>query len=183
MVTYHRCSTENELRQILKLQRENLPTAVSEDRKKTDGFVTVLHTFDLLKAMNNTCPHILAKENKTVVGYALCMDPKFSNMIEVLKPMFKEIESALSESTTPLTTNSNYIVMGQVCIATDYRKQGIFRKLYETMKREVLPPYESIITEVDTTNTRSLNAHYAVGFQKLSTYRANDQDWELIYLQ
>jgi len=182
MVTYSRCTTENELRQILKLQQENLPTAVSEDRKKTDGFVTVLHTFDLLKAMNDTCPHIIAKENNTVIGYTLCMDPKFGDTLEVLRPMFKEIENALSDAAVPLASNSNYIVMGQVCIATEFRKQGIFRKLYETMKRQVLPPYEYIITEVDATNIRSINAHYAVGFRKLSTYRANGQDWELIYL-
>jgi len=38
-----------------------------------------------------------------------------------------------------------------------------------------------IITEVDITNTRSINAHRAIGFNTVYSYRSNNQDWEILY--
>ncbi|MFC7356392.1 GNAT family N-acetyltransferase [Jejudonia soesokkakensis] len=195
MITYHSCTTDDELRQILKLQHQNLPASVSKDQKKTDGFVTVHHTFELLKEMNKTCPHMLAKDGNQVVGYALCMHPKFGDEIDILKPMFAEIYKHFSNQNEMLKQAclprhdrqvqhdiKNYLVMGQVCIAKAYRGQGIFRKLYEKMKAEVIPPFSCIITEVDTKNKRSLQAHFGIGFQKMRSYQSGGQDWEIIYL-
>ncbi len=45
------------------------------------------------------------------------------------------------------------------------------------MQVSICPDFDTIITEVDAKNTRSLQAHYAVGFQVLKTYRSAGQDW------
>ncbi|MDC8002685.1 GNAT family N-acetyltransferase [Aureisphaera galaxeae] len=178
MITYSRCKTFSELDQILILQKTNLPQALSEDEQQAEGFVTVHHDFDLLKAMNDACPHTIAKDGDKVVGYALSMHPKFGDEIEVLVPMFAEIEKAIAD----MEEYQNYVVMGQVCIDITYRKQGIFRKLYESMKEFLIPPYSCIITEVDHRNKRSLEAHRAIGFETLHTYHFGGRDWELIVL-
>ena len=73
--------------------------------------------------------------------------------------------------------------MGQICVAKNYRNQGIFRGLSNAMKAHVQPEFDSIITEVDAKNTRSLQAHYAVGFKELKTYYSDDRDWVLIRLK
>ena len=122
------------------------------------------------------CPHIIAKAGGMVVGYALCMHPVFAQEIEVLIPMFDEIESAVPKP-------ENYLTMGQICIDKNYRGQGLFKNLYATMKAAVIPEFQSIITEVDAKNTRSLQAHYAAGFADLKTYSSGGQDWHLIILQ
>ena len=93
MLSYERATSEKELEQILTLQRKNLPTVISSEEKIKEGFVTVSHTFEILKKMNDVCPHIVAKSDDKVVGYALCMHPKFALDIAVLKPMFAEIDS------------------------------------------------------------------------------------------
>ena len=175
MIDYKRASQKNELEQILQLQRDNLPTVVSEEIKKTEGFVTVHHDFDILNRMNEACPHIIAVINEKVVGYALCMHPDFGDEIEVLKPMFAQLKQILGPEET-------YITMGQICIDKAYRRQGIFRKLYNYMLQELKPEFGCIITEVDAKNMRSLEAHYAVGFELLSRYASGGQDWELIRL-
>ncbi len=175
MITFGRAASEADLNQILALQRRNLLGNISSEEKKTEGFVTVLHTFDILKAMNDACPHIVAKSDGIVIGYALCMHPKFANEIEVLGPMFDEINALHPKI-------KNYIVMGQICIAKAFRGQGVFRRLYKTMRENVQPEFKLIITEVDAENGRSLHAHYAVGFEELITYRSGDQDWKLIGL-
>jgi predicted GNAT family N-acyltransferase len=175
MIRYKTASTTIELNQILALQQENLPEAISEEEQILEGFVTVHHTFDLLKRMNDVCAHIIAIYKGEVVGYSLCMHPKFGDEIEVLQPMFAEIKNVIPDG-------DRYIVMGQICIEKGYRRQGVFRKLYETMLREIQPKFKSIITEVDLKNSRSLKAHYAVGFQLLSTYHSGGHDWALISL-
>ncbi len=77
--------------------------------------------------------------------------------------------------------NETYIVMGQVCIDKTFRKQGVFRGLYNFMKKQLQTEFDMIITEVGVANTRSINAHYAIGFKTIYSYRSNQQDWNIIY--
>ncbi len=175
-IRYCTVSTTDELEQILALQQANLWANVSPEEKEKDGFVTVEHNFEILNQMNEVCPHIIAKDGDTVAAYALCMHPMFADKIEILKPMFAEIETVVPQ-------DEKYIAMGQICVGKSYRNQGIFRGLYNAMKAHIQPEFESIITEVDAKNTRSLQAHYAVGFKELKTYFSDERDWVLISLK
>ncbi len=175
-IIYGRSKTDKELHQILELQHKNLFENISDVQRRDEGFLTVEHTFGLLKKMNGTCPHVIAKVSDKVVGYALCMHHMFSQELELLKPMFKELQAILPE-------NEKFIVMGQICVDYDFRKKGVFRNLYKTMKEELKPAFDSIITEVDTNNTRSLKAHFAVGFVHLKTHMSKGRSWELIVLK
>lgn len=175
MITFGRAISEVDLNQILALQQKNLLGSMSSEEKKKEGFVTVSHTFDMLRAMNDTCPHVIAKSDDAVIGYALCMHPKFSDDIEVLRPMFEKIKAIHPKI-------KNYITMGQICVDKTYRGQGVFRQLYLTMQKAVEPEFELIITEVDAENTRSLRAHYAVGFKEVTTYTSDGREWKLIGL-
>ncbi len=175
-ITYHRVSTIEELNQILKLQKNNLLQELSASEKEKEGFLTVYHTFDILKQMNDACSHIIAKHNNTVIGYVLCMTKDFKNKISVLVPMFNEIELVVSK-------NINYVVMGQVCVSKYYRERGVFRGLYKFMGESLKSNFDAIITEVDVKNIRSSNAHKAVGFKLLKNYMSNNQLWEIISLE
>ncbi len=173
MINYKCSETDGELKQILELQAKNIPSAISDTEKNREGFVTVHHTMKILKKMHEACPHIIAVNGPVVVGYALCMTKEFAKDIPVLIPMFKQIKDIISEDTS-------YIVMGQVCIDKSYRRKGIFRGLYDHMKRCLKDRYDLIVTEVDEANTRSMQAHYAIGFKSLKKYRADNHDWDLI---
>lgn len=173
-IEFTTATTSDELLQILSLQKNNLKSAVSELEKIYEGFVTVEHDYELLKRMNDLCAHVIAKDKDKVVGYALSMDPSFGDDIMVLKPMFHELEERKIK---------DFIVMGQICVAKTHRKQGIFRGLYYTMQKTYATTRAQIITEVDATNTRSLGAHLAVGFEKICTYHSFGQDWKLISLK
>lgn len=176
MIEYTYADSREELIQILELQEKNLPKSLSETEKIEQGFVTVHHNFDLLQKMNDMAPHIIAKSNHTVIGYALAMDKIFKDDIPLLIPMFNEIENTLY-------ANSNYLVMGQVCIDKNYRGKGVFKGLYAKMKDVYSTSYDVLITEIDEKNTRSLNAHKAVGFKTFKTYLSNNQNWEVVYLE
>ncbi|MBT8267437.1 MAG: GNAT family N-acetyltransferase [Bacteroidia bacterium] len=173
-IVFKRAETNTELEQILELQRINLPASLSEAEKQTEGFVTVHHNFETLKSLNDTCAHIIAVHDHKVIGYALCMDKSFRNVIPVLKPMFDKLD-------TILPIDSSFMIMGQVCVDKDFRKQGVFRGLYQHMRSELKSQYDQIITEVDTSNKRSLHAHLAIGFKILYSYRSKNHDWEIVH--
>ncbi len=172
-IEYHRASTENELRQILALQKNNAVAVISEAEREKEGFVTVTHTYAILKRMNDACAHIIAKDGDIVVGYALVMLPAFKNDIPLLKPMFATADALLP--------NTNYLAMGQICIAKNYRSKGIFRGMYHYYKEQLLGRYDGLFTEVATNNTRSLYAHQSVGFTILKTEITDGISWELLY--
>jgi len=175
MIRYVQASTIDHLEQILQLQQQNLPKSLSRNEREQEGFLTVEHSLGVLSEMNEECGHIIALEDNKIVAYALCMHPKFAESIEVLKPMFHEINNVVKDK-------SNYMVMGQVCVAKTYRRKGVFRRLYEAMKEKLPSGIDTIITEVDANNKRSLMAHRAIGFQELKRYNANGKEWVLIVL-
>ncbi len=179
MIKYLLTTTTKELKEILALQQKNLPVNISTSEITEQGFVSAQHTLELLTKMHDAHPHIIAKHNDKVVGYALCMLQEFRNDIPLLTPMFKLSDSAIKE----LDENLNYLVMGQVCVDKEYRKRGIFRALYNYMKENISKEYTAIITEVDLKNTRSVNAHKAVGFEVLKEYTSNHQNWQLVLLR
>lgn len=176
MIFYTKASTNLELKQILKLQEQNLPRNLSKEEKLQQGFLTVQHSIDILQRMQEKCPHTIAKSNDKVIGYALSMTKDFASDIAVLKPMFMEIEKSVY--------NTNYITMGQICIDKEYRGLGVFKGLYQFMKTEICASkYSSIITEIDIKNSRSLRAHQSAGFTLLKDYKSDGKNWRLVRLE
>lgn len=171
-ITYKRAVSENELHQILSLQKLNAATNVSPIEKQKEGFVTVSHTYEILKQMNDACAHIIAKDGDLVVGYALVMLKEFRDEISILSAMF--------ETATELLGDKKYVAMGQVCISKEYRKQGIFRGMYTFFREKLQKEFDCLLTEVATDNDRSLNAHLNIGFEVLKTQESDGVSWELI---
>ncbi|WP_394748378.1 GNAT family N-acetyltransferase [Spongiimicrobium salis] len=171
-IQYTRASSDEELTQILAIQKRNIKAHLQEGEDKIEGFITVGHDFEILKKMNDACPHILAKDGDTVAGYALVMLQSFRNEMPVLAPMF--------ETADKLLKGKNYVVMGQVCIDKPYRKMGIFKSMYAYYKDQLSSIYDCLFTEVATANKRSLGAHQSVGFKVLDTQITDGTSWELV---
>ena len=76
-IEFTRVSRQEELKEILVLQEQNLATNLTEKEIEKEGFVTVTHTLDLLSKMNTVCPHIIAKDKERVIGYALIYASRF----------------------------------------------------------------------------------------------------------
>ncbi|MDJ1496421.1 GNAT family N-acetyltransferase [Cytophagaceae bacterium DM2B3-1] len=174
-----RLSTDDEIEQLLKLQHKNLARNNSPQTIESQGFVTVEHTFDLLKQMNQAEPQIVARDGEKIVGYALVMLKEFRQSIPVLEPMFAMLsEIYLSNK---VLSDYHYYVMGQICIDEQYRGQGLFDQLYLGQKEQLKDRYELCITEVATRNQRSMNAHRRVGFESIHEYTApNGETWSVV---
>lgn len=173
--------TDQDLHQILALQKENRPRNLTSEEVKAQGFVTVEHDFSLLKKMNSPYPHIIAKADNQVVAYALVMLSALRKDIPVLVLMFEKIDGLMIDG-KPMNDFS-YFVMGQVCVAKSCRGQGVFGGLYRKMAEEMRSDFDYIITEIATRNSRSMRAHEREGFKILLEFEDGQEEWAIVGLK
>jgi GNAT superfamily N-acetyltransferase len=179
MITYTRATTGNELQQILALQKQNLVAGLSAEQINAQGFVTVSHSFEDLKKMNDIEAHVIAKEDDRVVAYLLAMTVHSRFDIPILMPMFEMFEQV--EFQHKKIADYRYMVVGQVCVAEGYRGKGIFDAMYSAYRNYFKDKYEFAITEIATRNQRSVNAHKRVGFESIHEYNAPDGEaWSIV---
>jgi GNAT superfamily N-acetyltransferase len=164
---------EEELEQILALQRANLPRRLSAEEIAAEGFVTVEHTLDLLKRMHAIAPSIVARQGGSLAGYALVMPVQCRSLIPILEPMFQRLD-ALG------MTGQRFYVMGQICVDRRWRGKGVFDLLYQAHRRHLRARFDCSVTEVATRNTRSMRAHERVGFTVIDRYRDATDEWVLL---
>jgi ribosomal protein S18 acetylase RimI-like enzyme len=170
--------SDQELIEILKLQNINHLDNLTKDQKQSDGFVTVKHDFDSLKKMNDNAQHVIAVDNEEVVGYALVMLKEFRNLIPTLVPLFDTFEEI--EYQGMKLGDHNYYAMGQVCVADSYRGKGVFKALYEKHKDIYSSTFDLCLTEVSSSNPRSMKAHLKVGFKTIHTFSDTSDEWNIL---
>lgn len=179
MIEYTTASTEKDLHGILKLQQANLVLNLSETEIQSQGFVTVVHSFESLKKMNDFEQHVIVKDNDEVVAYVLAMTEKSKADIPILIPMFEMFGKTLFNG--KLISSYKYIVVGQVCVGKGYRGQGVFDKMYNFYREHFKTKYEFAITEIAVTNQRSINAHKRIGFTEAHRYTGPDNvEWSIV---
>lgn len=171
-------STEEHFQQILELQRQNQRDSLTTEEQENQGFVYVQHTPELLKQMAALAPQIVALEQGKVVGYNLAMSPLLQEAVPSLQPMFHEF-SRLAYKGRNLE-EFRYIVGGQVCVAASHRRQGLLQALYTEMRNQLSSSFELCVTEISGRNTRSLQAHAKAGFEIISSYEADGENWQVV---
>jgi ribosomal protein S18 acetylase RimI-like enzyme len=179
MITYTTSTTDKELSEILGLQKSNLPQNLTDAEIKSQGFVTVSHTFNDLKKLNDYEQHLIIKDGDKIAGYLLAMTQHSKHDIAILIPMFEVFDK--TEYKNKLISSYNYIVVGQVCIDKDYRGRGLLDKAYEAYKNHFKEKYDFAITEIATSNTRSINAHKRIGFSEIHRYTDRKNiEWSIV---
>jgi predicted GNAT family N-acyltransferase len=168
-----------DLKEILKIQSENLYTNISSEEKESEGFVTVCHSYEQIKSLNDKEQHVIAKDQHMVVGYALAMTEASKADIPVLVPMFEVFNDLVFKNKK--ISESKYIVIGQVCVAKAFRSQGIFDKMYAKYFEFYAEKYDFAITEIASSNIRSRKAHARVGFKEILFFTdSNLIDWVIV---
>lgn len=174
-------SNDREIDQILALQAANHVSAVDAETMRSQGFVTVRHERAVLAAMNAAAPSAIAKDGDVLAGYCLAMPPQFRHDVPILKPMFDMIDQ-LTWHGARLDDLANWMVMGQVCVAENFRGRGVFEGMYHALRDAYRNRFDLLITEISARNTRSLRAHEKVGFQDLHIYPdlTTGETWHLV---
>ena len=168
---------QKELKQILELQQLYLRGKKGPGEEAEQGFLTVAHSLTQLHQLHEREPSVIVKDRDTLAGYALVMTRDCKDIIPVLVPMFRHLER-LCFGGQPLN-NYPYYVMGQVCVAKEYRGRGVFDMLYHKHRELFRDSYRFVITEISTRNLRSVRAHERVGFRTVDIYRDETDEWDV----
>ena len=171
-------SNSHELQQILDLQQQNLKQFITADEKQAQGFLTMQFNLPMLETLQAIAPSVIIKYNNEVVAYAMTLTLEGRKAYPDLEPMFVNFEK-LQWQGKPLYAHRFY-VMGQVCVAKEHRSKGLFDKLYQHHKEVYRPQYDFIITEISTSNLRSIQAHQRVGFETIATYQDSMDYWNVV---
>lgn len=178
MYTIQLVEKNKELEEIAALSSLNLRTIISEEEKADQGFITWEYNTKLLQDMHQIAPSIIAKWNDTVVGYALVATHAMSTVHAEMKIMLDNL-STLQYEDRPMY-EYRYYMMGQICIAKEHRGQGLFDQLYQYHKKIYSTQYDILLTEVSTSNHRSMRAHEKVGFKTIHTYHDHMDEWNVV---
>ena len=178
MLTATIVTSTRELEQIISLQKKNLKTNIPEAEKVSQGFLTMEFTMPMLLKLHDLAPDIIIKDDDNVVAYAMVLLQEGRTAYPDLEPLFKHFDK-LSWQERPLYDYQFY-AMGQICVDKDYRGQGLFDMLYRKHREIYQGRFDFIITEISTSNYRSLNAHRRVGFKTIDTFRDAMDEWEVV---
>jgi len=169
---------DEELLQIASLSDKNLRTIVSAEQQLQQGFITWKYSYDLLKQLNDQHPHIIAKVDDKVVGYALVALKDAAVFHSDLKTMIAKLDEI--EYQNKKLSSYQYYVMGQICIDEAYRGKGVFEKLYNHHKKLLQNSFDFVVTEISTQNQRSIHAHNKIGFITIDSYKDVIDKWNVV---
>lgn len=167
-----------DLEQIMTLQRVNHKMSLNAEERKSNGFVTLTHDLVQLQKMMETAPQVVARSEDEVLGFALVLLKEHSTMFPLLQPMFDLFDETIYNGR--ILGETDYYVMGQVCIQASCRGQGIFQLLYQEHKRLLSSTFEHCLTEASIHNKPSIRAHEKVGFITIKEYSDHTDDWAML---
>lgn len=171
-------TTDEELQQIVELSHLNQKANVTEEEKSKEGFISWEYSYELLKQMQDQCPHIIVKDGEKLAGYALVAMKEAKAFHVDLAAMINKLETLLYNGKA--LADYNYYVMGQVCVDKTYRGQGVFDMLYQHHKTVLKYQFDFVVTEISTNNPRSIRAHERVGFKNIYTYKDAVDEWSVV---
>lgn len=178
MYTATTVQSGRDLEQIIQLQQKNLKQFISQEEKDAQGFLTVQFDLPLLEQLHAIAPSIIIKHQDEVVAYAMTVLLESRLNYSAVESMIANFDH-LQWKEKPLH-DYNFYVMGQICVAREHRGQGLFDQLYQHHKEVYSPRFDFIITEISTSNYRSLQAHKRVGFETIYSYTDDTDTWNMV---
>jgi GNAT superfamily N-acetyltransferase len=173
-----RVSSPSEIIGIRDLQALNLKQYITSDEAIDQGFVTAAYTIEYLQEMNAASPAIIAKDGDKVVGYALVATKDIRNGHDLLNGLFDAIDKC--EYNGKLLRDISYVVVGQLCVAKEYRGQDLAQKIYGHFRDCLSKEFTYLVTDVAQANTRSLKAHRKRGFQVINELMYDGFGWDIV---
>ncbi len=178
MVKISLVSHTSELEGIKDLQSQNLFKNLSPEEAASQGFLMAEYSLDFLEMMHEEFPSVIAKAGDEVVGYALVAGHSVRRYHDLLADLFDTIDKTSFQG-KPLK-DTPYVVVGQLCVAEQYRGMQLVQKMYAHFRSTYSPQFAYCITDIAQANPRSLRAHKKSGFQVIDTLNYGGIKWDIV---
>jgi ribosomal protein S18 acetylase RimI-like enzyme len=173
-----RVSSPSEIIGIKDLQALNLKQNITAEEAIGQGFLTAAYTIEYLEEMNAASASIIAKDGDKVVGYALVATKDIRKGHDLIEGLFDAIDAC--EYNGKSLKDVNYVVVGQLCVAKEYRGQDLVQKLYGHFRDCLSNEFTYLVTDVAQANVRSLKAHKKRGFKVINELIYGGFGWDIV---
>ncbi|MFT3923217.1 MAG: GNAT family N-acetyltransferase [Myxococcales bacterium] len=166
---------EGDLEGMSDLQRRCL--AAAPDGKQ--ALLAALYTLPVLRALHEVMPSVVARRAGKVVGYSLALPPRLArDLLPELRPLFELLRGS-SFRGRPLRATGFYL-MGQPCLERGARGKHMCEALHAAHRKYYGGWFDCVVTEVSTSNSRSLRTLQRVGFRRVYAYREEQERWSVL---
>lgn len=165
---------------ILQLHYQyHLDSITPED--KAHGFVTTPFTTTQLERLVDERGIVIALNEGRVLAYVMAASWTFWSQW----PMFTYMEQELPKLNFRgrQLNNTNSYQYGPVCIAREFRGDGLLQHLFECSRQEMMTRYPFLVTFINKKNPRSYAAHTRkIGLEVIHEFNYNGGEfYELAY--
>lgn len=160
------------------MQALNLKQNITAEEAIDQGFLSAAYTIEYLQEMNSASPSIIAKYGDKVIGYVLVATKDNRKGHDLLEGLFDAIDKC--EYNGKLLRDVNYVVVGQLCVAKEFRGQNLVQELYGHFRDCLSKEFTYLVTDVAQANIRSLKAHKKRGFQVINELMYGGFGWDIV---
>lgn len=147
---------EDDYKQIVALQNENLSSNLTEEEKK-GGFLSTQFTIEQFRAMDEALGLVVAVDGiETVTGYLAATTLAFNECMPVPAAMIRHCSQVMYRG-APLTSYRLFVA-NPVCIAKKYRGMDVFVPLCEKLLELFQRDHQLALAFISAQNHRSLHA-------------------------
>jgi hypothetical protein len=155
--------------------RYQIDSIAEEDKK--DGFVTTPFTRQsLAELITKEKGLFIAKKNGRVVAYVMAAAWEFWSTWPMFAFMIKDLPNLTYHGQTLSTENSYQY--GPICIDKSVRGSGLLEEVFNFAKVKMSERFPMLVTFVNKTNGRSLNAHTRkLGLEVIREFEFNNHHY------
>lgn len=175
-----RCAINEDIVKVKNLlERYHAKNLIGNERD--NGFVTTDMTVEQLQSLSNTEQGVtiaVDDENGNVVGLLIGASWGFLKSW----PMFDYMQEILDEykfNNEQLSKDSSY-QYGPICIAEEYRGQGIGEQLLDYQRKLFSQKYPTVVTFINRVNPRSYAFHTRSGFTDVGEFHFNNNTYHML---
>lgn len=166
--------------QILQLQYANTPEQLNAEQKR-QGFIVSQMSEKQLDAVNNGLGVLLADDDGRIAGFVCLHTVDHQPRPGIVDTMLAQLPQARLLDDGRRLSDLRIFLYGPVCLAADYRGQGLLHRLYDAVKQLTAADFDAGIAFVNDSNPHSRAAHvHGLGMQDVLTFHHGREDFHLL---
>ena len=173
----YRLAIGEDFEKIVLLENQNLATVLTDDQK-SDGFLSGSFTAEQLRLMAQNVAIVVARNGNDLIGFVCASTAEFNSQRPLVAAMIARFPEIVIEKQRLDELKS--FIAGPVCVDKNYRGQGVFEGLYETLFRDAPVQYQAVLALVSTVNPRSVRAHEKVGMKVVDSFNFDGRGFLII---
>lgn len=151
-----RLANISDINGVLSLQSLNLYSNLTK-KERESGFITTPFTISQLEEIINLNGLFIAEDADQIIAYAFAGSWDYFSQWAIF-PFMTARFSELTFKEFEITTINSF-EYGPICIAKEYRGQGVLKLVFEEMHLKMVEKYPLSITFINAVNERSRKAH------------------------